>query len=76
MKKYILALSLLALSGCSQHFVVNGLMCPVDDEQIIQADLQECKIYDMDKIDIALQNGECKRCLEAKGYTVDSNTSK
>lgn len=50
-------------------------MCPTDDQNVIQADLNECKVYDLEKVDQALSPESCK-CLEEKGYVVDLNASK
>jgi len=78
MKKLLtLTTLLLLLGGCSSQYTFNGLLCPIDDPNQIQADLASCKVYDLKAIDKALNNNkECKACLEAKGYRVDPNDSK
>ena len=76
MKYLLTALFLLLMSGCTDAFTINGLVCPTNDRDAIAADMQACQIYDLDKIDIALRNGTCKKCLEDKGYVVDTNASK
>ena len=77
MKKILLTTTLLLLiTACSSKYTFNGLVCPVSDLHQIHDDLAACKIYDLKAIDKALNNKECKACIEAKGYRVDPNDSK
>jgi len=78
MKKIALTLlPLLFVAGCS-NMTINGLVCPTNDQAQIVGDLQQCHVYDLDAVDKALQDPDCKACLEAKGYKVatDLNETK
>ena len=82
MKKLLLLTSLLLLTACSDvSFQYNGLQCPTDDMNIITADLQECRVYNIEEVDKALKKDQkCQKCLEDKGYIIkaitDNNASK
>lgn len=80
MKKVLLLLPLLLLLGCESHLTFGKLLCPVEDMTKVESDLQECHVYDLDAVDKALGNHECRKCMEAKGYQVlttpDNNASK
>jgi len=78
MKTTLLITSVLALfyAGCSsKNITVNGLICPSNHtEQMVQNDLRECHYYDMKAIEASATpkiEGECKKCLEAKGYRLE-----
>lgn len=76
MRYFLPLVSFVVFVGCTTPFTINGLICPTNDQDVIQNDLQTCHVNDLDKIDAALQNGRCKKCLEQKGYKVDANASK
>jgi len=84
MKLFILAISLLLLSGCnfksqeqlSKRIKINGLICPEGYSTVQQAnkDLTECNYYDEKAAAEASQSPigpECKKCLEDKGYELE-----
>jgi hypothetical protein len=79
MKQLLFITLLLSLTACSQvGFTYNGLMCPTNDLNAIEADLQECsgRVYDLKEVDKALRNNpECQECLEAKGYKISDTVS-
>ena len=82
MKKLLPLTFLLFLTACSEmSFTYNGLQCPTDDMNVISADLQECRVYDIKDVDKALKKDQkCQKCLEDKGYIIkaitDNNASK
>ncbi len=74
MKTLLWLLPLGLFLGCSSHITIGALDCPIDDMTKVESDLQECHIYNLDEVDKALGNKECKACLEAKGYKVITNS--
>lgn len=72
----IAAFAVFILSGCAQkQLIVNGLICPEGHtDELIKADLTECRYYDLkaateaSKAPISI---ECKTCLERKGYKIE-----
>lgn len=84
MKLFILAISLLLLSGCnfkseeefSKRVKINGLICPEGHStpQQVEKDLTECNYYDEKAAAKASESPikpECKSCLEDKGYELE-----
>jgi len=77
MKLFILAITIILLSGCnSKRVTVNGLICPEGSStpQQVQKDLTECNYYDEKKAAEASHSPikpECKSCLEEKGYELE-----
>lgn len=78
MKKLLFTLLtvLTMMSGCAQkQLIVNGLVCPAGrTEELVQADFQECRYYDMEaaaKASKAPMSIECQKCLENKGYKIE-----
>jgi len=78
--KKILFLTLTSLtlltSGCAEkQMSFNGMICPAGKtEDLIKADFQECRYYDLkaateaSKAPISI---ECQKCLESKGYKIE-----
>lgn len=79
MKKLLLIAMLLSLTACSEmSFTYNGLLCPTNDLNAIEADLQECsgRVYNLKDVDKAFKNdSKCLKCLEEKGYKISSEES-
>lgn len=78
--KKILFLTLTALtlliSGCAEKQIsFNGMICPAGKtEDLIKADFQECRYYDLKAATEASKapiTVECQQCLENKGYKIE-----
>jgi uncharacterized membrane protein len=78
--KKILFLTLTALtlliSGCAEkQMSFNGMICPAGKtEDLIKADFQECRYYDLKAATEASKapiTVECRQCLENKGYKIE-----
>ncbi|WP_310439263.1 hypothetical protein [Sulfuricurvum sp.] len=78
--KKILFLTLTALtlltSGCAEkQMSFNGMICPAGKtEDLIKADFQECRYYDLKAATEASKapiSVECQKCLESKGYKIE-----
>ena len=76
--KIISIISLLWLFlGCESRLTFNSLVCPTNDENVIISDLTQCKVYDLEAVDKAMLDPNCKQCLEEKGYRViETNSTK
>ena len=77
-KTFFLAASAVAalMSGCAEkQLVINGLICPAGrSEELVKADFQECRYYDLEaatKASKAPMTIECQKCLEGKGYKIE-----
>lgn len=84
MKLFILAITLILLSGCnfksqegfSKRVKINGLICPAgySTPQQAEKDLTECHYYDEKAAAKASESPikpECIKCLEDKGYELE-----
>jgi hypothetical protein len=79
MKKILfltLTAATLLISGCAQkQMSFNGMICPAGKtEDLIKADFQECRYYDLKAAAEASKapiSVECKQCLENKGYKIE-----
>jgi hypothetical protein len=79
MKKILfiaLAAATLLISGCAEkQMSFNGMICPAGKtEDLIKADFQECRYYDLKAAAEASKapiSVECKQCLENKGYKIE-----
>ncbi|HIC44032.1 MAG TPA: hypothetical protein EYO73_06990 [Sulfurimonas sp.] len=84
MKLFILAISLLLLSGCSfksqeelaKRVKVNSLICPegFSTPKHVHKNLTYCNYYDEKKAAEASKSplkSACKNCLEDKGYKLE-----
>jgi len=78
--KKILFLTLTAatlfISGCAEkEMSFNGMICPAGKtEDLIKADFQECRYYDLKAATEASKapiTVECQKCLESKGYKIE-----
>ena len=78
--KKILFLTLTSLtlltSGCAEkQMSFNGMICPAGKtEDLIKADFQECRYYDLKAATEASKapiSVECQKCLESKGYKIE-----
>lgn len=78
--KKILFLTLTSLtlltSGCAEkQMSFNGMICPAGKtEDLIKADFQECRYYDLKAATEASKapiTVECQKCLESKGYKIE-----
>ncbi len=78
--KKILFLTLTAvtllISGCAEkQMSFNGMICPAGKtEDLIKADFQECRYYDLKAATEASKapiSVECQKCLESKGYKIE-----
>jgi hypothetical protein len=73
---FTLSAATLLLSGCAEKgMTFNGIICPAGKtEDLIKADFQECRYYDLkaateaSKAPITI---ECQKCLESKGYKIE-----
>lgn len=68
--------ALILLNGCAEkQIALNGLICPAGKTQDrIDADLQECRYYDLKAASQASKapiSVECQKCLESKGYRIE-----
>jgi hypothetical protein len=66
----------LLISGCAEkQMSFNGMICPAGKtEDLIKADLQECRYYDLKAATEASKapiTVECQKCLESKGYRIE-----
>jgi hypothetical protein len=64
------------LSGCAEkQMSFNGMICPAGKtEDLIKADFQECRYYDLKAATEASKapiTVECQQCLENKGYKIE-----
>lgn len=80
MKKEVIIplLAFLALfgAGCAEkQMSFNGMICPAGKtEDLIKADFQECRYYDLKAATEASKapiSVECQKCLENKGYKIE-----
>ncbi|MDP2849994.1 MAG: hypothetical protein Q8M43_02285 [Sulfuricurvum sp.] len=79
MKKILfltLTAATLLISGCAQkQMSFNGMICPAGKtEDLIKADFQECRYYDLKAATEASKapiTVECQQCLENKGYKIE-----
>jgi len=66
----------LLFTACAQkQLVINGLICPEGrTDELIKADFQECRYYDLKAATEASKapiTVECQKCLEDKGYKIE-----
>ena len=64
------------LSGCAEkQMSFNGMICPAGKtEDLVKADFQECRYYDLKAATEASKapiTVECQKCLENKGYKIE-----
>jgi len=68
--------AIILLSACAEKQVaLNGVICPTGKtEELIKADFQECRYYDLKAATEASKapiTVECQKCLESKGYRIE-----
>ena len=79
MKKILfltLTAATLLISGCAEKQITfNGMICPAGKtEDLVKADFQECRYYDLKAATEASKapiTVECQKCLESKGYKIE-----
>jgi hypothetical protein len=79
MKKILfitLTVATLLISGCAEKQIsFNGMICPAGKtEDLVKADFQECRYYDLKAATEASKapiTVECQKCLESKGYKIE-----
>ncbi|HLD23338.1 MAG TPA: hypothetical protein VJA83_05295 [Sulfuricurvum sp.] len=79
MKKILfltLTAATLLISGCAEKQITfNGMICPAGKtEDLVKADFQECRYYDLKAAAEASKapiTVECQKCLESKGYKIE-----
>ena len=72
----ILTAATLLITGCAEkQMSFNGMICPTGKtEDLIKADFQECRYYDLKAATEASKapiTVECQKCLESKGYKIE-----
>lgn len=73
---FALAAATILFSGCAEkQMSFNGMICPAGKtEDLIKADFQECRYYDLKAATEASKapiTVECQKCLESKGYKIE-----
>jgi hypothetical protein len=73
---FALSAATILFSGCAEkQMSFNGMICPAGKtEDLIKADFQECRYYDLKAATEASKTPitvECQKCLESKGYKIE-----